>query len=108
MRMERQEHLQTTLFDAFEKELTGQEFDFDYQQQTFYCWWRGATTVLDLLTQGLKSRRFGEQGATPIDLQALRFALYIRLRKIPLDFQAELRFNARQHLFSAYSSNGLF
>src|SRR5215831_20146631 len=97
--MKRQEHLQTTLFDTLEKELTGEEFDFDHQQQTFHRCWRGAKTVLELLTQSLKGRRFSEQGTAPIDLQALRFAVHIRLREISLDFQAQLRFNARQHLF---------
>src|SRR5215470_8220662 len=102
LRMKGQEYLQTTLFYTFEQELTGEEFDFDHQQQTFHCRWRRAKTVLELLTQGLKGRRLGEQGAAPVDLQALRFAVHIGLRQIPLDFQAELRFNARQHRFPAY------
>src|SRR5215470_7839463 len=104
--MKRQEHLQTTLFDTLEKELTGKEFDFDHQQQTFHRCWRGTKTVLDLLTQGLKGRRLSEQGTAPIDLQALCFAIYIRLREIPLHFQAQFRFNARQNLFPAYGPNG--
>src|ERR671931_653173 len=107
LRMKRQEHLQTTLFDTFEKELTGEEFYFDHQQQACHCRWRGSKTVLELLTQGLKGRRLGEQGTAPIDLQALRFAVHIGLWEIPLDFQAQLRFNARQHLFAAHSPNGL-
>src|SRR5262245_48548284 len=105
--MKRQEYLQTTLFDTLEKELTSEEFYFDHQQQTFHCWWRGTKTVLKLLTQGLKGRRFYEQGTAPIDLQALGFAVHIRLREIPLDFQAELRFNTRQNLFPAHGPNGL-
>src|ERR1700720_2278633 len=107
LRMKRQEHLQTALFDTFEKELTSEEFYFDHQQQTFHCRWRGAETVLDLLTQGLKGRRLSEQGTAPIDLQALRFAVHIRLREIPLDFQAQLRLNTRQNLFPAHGPNGL-
>src|SRR4030095_4469053 len=106
LRMERQEHLQTTLFDTLEKELTGKEFYFNHQQQTFHCRWQRAKTVLELLTQGLKGRRLGEQAAAPIDLQALRFAVHIRLWEIPLDFQAQLRFNARQNLFPAHGPNG--
>ena len=105
--MKRQEHLQTTLFDTLEKELTGEEFYFDHQQQTFHRRWWGAKTVLKLLTQGLKGRWLGEQGTAPIDLQALCFAVHIRLREIPLDFQAELRFNARQNFFPAHGPNGL-
>src|SRR5262245_61358993 len=104
--MKRQEHLQATLFDTFEKELTSEELDFDHQQQTCHCRWRGAKTVLELLLQGLKSCRLGEQGTAPIDFQALRFAVHIRLREIPLDFQAQLRFNAWQHLFPTHGANG--
>src|SRR5262245_46070477 len=107
LRVKRQEHFQTTLFDTFEEELTGEEFDFDHQQQTFHCRWRGAKTVLELLTQGLKGRRLGEQGAAPIDLQTLRFALHICFREISLDFQTQLRFNAWSYLFPAHGPNGL-
>jgi hypothetical protein len=66
--MERQEHLCAPLFNAFEEQLTGQEFDLDHQEEALHFRWRRAETVLQLLTQGVQGGRLGECRTPPIEL----------------------------------------
>src|SRR5262245_4425032 len=105
--MKREEYFQAALFDTFEEELTGQELEFDHQQQSLHCRWRCAKTVLELLTQGLQGCWLHGASTAAVDFQTLRLTVYIRLREVALYLQAEFRFNTRQDVFPAHRADGL-